>query len=119
MAVLTNSVVSGAGGRPITVNTLANGDTLVYNPGTNQRLVLLNNTAGSLTPTITGSAAPSGYNAPGGPINVNLGAAVQLGGPLAIGAARQINLDSIANHLQGTISLAACAGLTAFLLSDN
>lgn len=117
MAAITQSSTLGAGKLTITPTTLSASDTLTFNQGVNQTLVLHNGTAGSLTPTITGSTAPSAYNAPGGPIGANLSTGYAVGA-IAAGASRLIKLDTIANYLHGTITITGGTGITAFLLAD-
>lgn len=113
MAALTQTSKAGPGARSATPNTLSASDTMVYTPGTGQEIVLHNTTAGSLTVTITGSAATTVFPQGGGSINYASGLAVTV----AAGAAYVINCDAIANYLQGTITLTGASGLKAFIWS--
>lgn len=100
----------------ITPTVMASGDTLTYVRGTGQWLHLRNITGGSLTPLITGSAAPSAYAVDGAaPINTSTGWSI---GAMAAGATRAICLDDIWPYLQGAVTITGNAGMEAYVVGN-
>jgi hypothetical protein len=85
----------------LTRTVLSASDTLTYVPNTNQYLELDNNTAGSLTVVIKGSAPSAAFPVPGtGGTTIDL----STGRSIVIAASKTfgISLDSIAPYLAGT-----------------
>lgn len=100
--------------------TLTTSDTFTYVPNTNQVLALHNNTAGSITATIKGSAPSAAFPVPGAgntTVDLSAGKAVVVG----VSQTFYLALDSIANYLagNGTVTVTSTAGgITATLLSN-
>lgn len=96
----------------LTRTVLSASDTLTYNQGTRQQLVLFNTTASPVTVTITGSTAttitPPGY---GGTVSVASGKAVLVPATSTV----LVDLDDIYAYLQGNITLTGGVGVTAHL----
>lgn len=113
--VATSLGALAAGRKALNVNTLTGSDTFVYSPGTNQRMVLINNTAGALVPRLVGDAASASANAAGGPLGVSLTAGYVIAS-IAPAAAVTIALDEVANYLQGNCTIQTGTGLTCLLL---
>lgn len=115
MGVIAATAMSGLGVRVLTETTLTASDTLAYDPGiTGSILVLRNPTGGALSPTITGSQAPSVIPVAGyGNVSAAGGLAV---GSIAAGAARVVPLDSIKQYLLGTVTITGGTGLVASFL---
>ena len=114
MVAITPTSMTGPGVRVLNETTMTASDTLAYDPGSpNSVLVLRNPTAGALSPTITGSLANtaiivSGYG--------TVSAASLAVGSIAAGAARVIPLDSIKEYLAGVVTITAGTGLVATFL---
>jgi formyltetrahydrofolate synthetase len=115
MAVIVATAMTGPGVRVLTETTMTASDTLAYDTGRpNSVLVLRNPTGGALSPTITGSLASAAIAVPGfGTVSAAAGLAV---GSIAAGAARVIPLDSINLYLVGTVTITAGTGLVASFL---
>lgn len=113
MAAITQTTVKDAN-KPTDVTrvTMTASDTLTFNQGAGQMLVLYNTTAGAVTVTMTGSAAgsiaPSGY---GGSISLTGGKAVTV----PANGATVVDLDDIALWLQGNVTITNGTGLVAML----
>ena len=104
--------------RTVTIvpTVMASGDTITFTRGTGQWLHLRNITGGSLTPLITGSAAPSSFPIDGAaPLNTSTGWSM---GAMAAGATRAIPLDDIWPYLQGTISITGNTGMEAYVVGN-
>ena len=117
MGVIAQSVTAGPGQRPLTGTVLTASDTFTYSPGTRQRLLLVNGTGGSLTPTIGSGAATASF--PGVPSVTTTSYTM---GAIAAGAAKMVDIDSISAYCvssNGTVTVSAGTGLTAYLLSDS
>lgn len=114
MATITATDMTAVGAVDAVITTLdGTDDTFSYNPGKDPVLVLTNNTAGAISPTITGSAATT-VNCDGvGEIDVSTGFAV---GSIADGDSTAIRLKSIEAYLKGTIDISSGTGLDAQLL---
>jgi len=98
---------------------LSASDSFTYTPNTNQVLELHNNTAGSLTATIKGSAPSAAYSVPGaGGLTVDLSAGLAVVVPA--NTSKFVNLDSIAAYLagDGTVSINGAATMTAVILTN-
>jgi hypothetical protein len=92
--------------------TLTASDTFTYVPGAKQYLLLANNTGGSITATVNGSANT--------PINVQGYGSVATAGGKAIAVPANttmlVALDDISAFLKGTISVTGGTGLIASLI---
>lgn len=113
MAAIVESSIAGVGDKPITEVTLTASNTMTYKPGAGQILRLRNATAGALTPLITGSGAVSTVVPRVGTVNFAAGYTVP---SMAVGAVRDIFLDSIPDYLVGTLNIANATGIVATLI---
>lgn len=113
MAALTQTNAS-ADKIPTTVapQTLSASDTLTYESGTNQIIVLYNPTGSTISPKFTGSTAttisPDGY---GGTVSVSTGKSV----PVAAGTTVVVHLDDIRAYLSGNVTVTLGTGILAHL----
>lgn len=109
-AIALTSALGQNGPVTITRTTLSASDTLAYSKGSNQKLFLVNTTAGLLTATLTGNAATSisvpGY---GGTVSVSGGKAI----PVAANSSVLVELDDIYAYLEGTVTVTGGTGLIA------
>lgn len=100
MAVITQTSLQGSGSRASTVTVLSASDTLTFQKGQRQVLVLHNATAGPLTPNLVGDNATTvpvqGY----GSLDVSAGYTCP---SIAAGETVVIPLDSISAYLSGTV----------------
>lgn len=117
MAVITQvDNATSASGVPVTLTRtiLSASDTLTFNQGTRQFLVLFNTTASPVTATIIGSTAttisPPGY---GGTVSVSAGKAILVPATSTV----LVDLDDIYAYLQGTITVTGGVGVTAHLFT--
>lgn len=97
--------------------TLSASDTLAYVKGTGMQLVLANNTAGSLTATLVGSAAEAAYTVPGtGGTTLNLAA----GKAIVVPANNtvEVNLDDLELYLKGNITVTGGTALIATVVQN-
>ena len=100
-------------------NTLTASDTFTYVANTSQCLELHNNTAGSITAVIKGSAPSAAYPVAGaGGTTVDLSAGLSVVVPA--NASKLVNLDSQAAYLagNGTVTVTGATGMTAILLTN-
>jgi len=115
MVAIVASDLNVAGVRTVTETTLTASDTLAYDrsrPGS--ILMLRNPTAGAISPTIRGSQAASALEVNRvGTIDLSAGLAI---GSIPAGAARAIELDSIAEWLAGNVTVTGGTGLVAQFL---
>lgn len=117
MASITSTVRGGVA--LVNRNTATASDTFTYVPNTAQVLEIHNNTAGSLTVTVKGSAPSAAY-----PVNgvagqtVNLSAGLSL--TIAANSTYHVVLDSIAPYLagNGTVTVAGATGSIVTLLTN-
>ena len=114
IAITQNTV----GATTLTRTTMTASDTLAYVPGAGQQLYLANNTAGSLTVTITGSTAPATYVIPGTGGSTIAPSAGKVIGPIPANTTVEVSLDDLSLYLQGTITLTGGTGITATVLSN-
>ena len=111
MAAIASIVASQTGPFSGPISTLSADDTITFNPGKKQLLVLTNNTAGSLTATIDGSTATS-VMAPGvGAVDVSAGKAIAVGAGLSVA----VVLGAISAYCSGVVHITGAAGLKAQL----
>jgi hypothetical protein len=117
MANLNNTSIKAGGIITPTENTLSASDVLTWDQNVaGAILVLRNGTGGALSPTITGSQAPTAYPVDGvGPQNLSAGLAV---GSIPAGQTRIIPLDSRRQYFQGTITITGGTGITATILTN-
>jgi hypothetical protein len=117
MAAITQTSGVKDGGVPVAVTrtVLSASDTLTYNSGTGQVLVLFNTTASIVNVTIAGSAAPATIPVAG------IGGTFSLAGGkvLAVPASGTlvVDLDDLFQYLQGNITLTNGTGVTAHLFT--
>jgi len=111
MAVLTSTDTTINGVGTATVNVATASDTLTYVSGANQFVELDNQTAGSLTVVIKGSAPSAAYVVPATGTTMDLSAGLSV--TLAAGVCKFVNLDKISAYLagNGTVTLSGAAGL--------
>jgi hypothetical protein len=119
MAALTPT--SRAAGVVVTAtrNTASASDTFTYVPNTNQVIELHNNTAGSLTAVIKGSAPSAAFPIPGaGATTVDLSAGLSV--VVAASQTKFVALDAIAAYLAGTgvVTVTGAATLTVVVLNN-
>lgn len=112
MAAIVKTTTEGSGHRAVTEVTLGGSNTLAYEPGEGQILLLRNPTGGGIACTIDGADGTTIPVAKVGDVSVAAGYSA---GTIAAGAAVAIPLDSIAAYLQGVISVTG-SGLVATLL---
>lgn len=112
MAELTQTSKGGTGARAVTNNTLTASDTLVYQPGSGQMLIVQNDTGGSVTLNIDGDGQDDFDVAGYGTVDVSGGLDVVI----ADGAFCFIPLDTISHFLKGTVTLTGASGAQALLL---
>lgn len=117
MATIVPTLMTGTGVKNVVETTMTASDTLVYTPGTNQKLRLRNVTAGALTVTITGSNAVSRTYPEGG--TVNYAAGFSTGSIAATTGDIAIELDPIAGYLDGTVTLTGGTGIKASLFNGR
>lgn len=113
MATITATDMTGSGARTVTETTLTGTDTFTYTASKNPVLILRNDTAGALSPTIDGDGATSVQVSGVGAVDISGGYAV---GSIAAGAISSIPLTTIGEYLAGTIAVTGGTGLTAQLL---
>lgn len=114
MATIAPTSIAGTGQRLVTRTTLTSSDTLTYLPNTGQVLILMNDTAGSLTVSLDG-ADSTNVSFPGVPnVNVSNGYSSTV---MNAGQSRAIPLDTISAYLQGVITITGGTGATAILLN--
>lgn len=116
MAVITQTALSGVTDMVRTV--LSASDTLTYVPNSGQVLELANNTGGTLTAVIKGSAPSAAFPVAGsGGTTIDLSA----GKSVAVAANKtfRISLDAIASYLAGTgqVTITGAATLVATLVA--
>lgn len=100
-------------------NTLSASDTFTYTPNTSQCLELHNNTAGSLTAVIKGSAPSAAFPVPGaGGTTIDLSAGLSV--VVAANQSKFVNLDAHAAYLagNGNVTVTGAATMTAILLTN-
>lgn len=113
MATITATDASGAGAATVTEVTLTGTDDFTYNSASDPVLIMRNDTAGALTPTIDGDGGTT-VGLPGvGNVSVAAGYAT---GSIAAGAVVAIRLNTISKYLQGTIAITGGTGLVCSLL---
>lgn len=113
MATITATSMQGSGSRAVTITTLGASDTLVYQSGKNQTLVLNNITAGALTPNLVGDSATTVPLKGVGAVDVSGGYTTP---SIGIGDYAAIPLDTISSYLTGTIAITGGDGIEASLL---
>lgn len=114
IAITQNTI----GATALTRSTLTAADTLAYVKGQNMQMYLANNTAGSLTATLIGDAAPASYVVPGTG-GALLSPAPSAGKAIVVPAASsvEIALDDLSLYLQGNISVTGGTGLIATVVA--
>ncbi len=113
IAITTNT----QGATLLSRTTLTASDTLAYVPGANMQMYLANNTAGALTATLVGSAAPATYAIQGtGGTTIALSAGKAVAVPA--NSTVEVSLDDLALYLQGNITVTGGAGLIATVITN-
>lgn len=111
MAAIASINAAQVGAFAAAITTLSASDTITFNPGKKQLLVLRNTTGGSLTLNIDGAGGTT-VQAPGvGSVNVSAGLNI----PVAAGASVAVVLSTVIAYLQGVVTLTGASGLTAQL----
>lgn len=111
MAAIASINAAQVGAFAAAITTLTADDTITFNAGKKQLLVLRNTTGGSLTVTIDGTTGTT-VQAPGvGSVSVAAGLAI----PVAAGASVAVVLSTISAYCQGVVHLLGASGLTAQL----
>ncbi len=114
MATIISTNAQGYGAVAVTETTLdASSDTFTYLAGVGQTLILRNDTAGALTPTIDGDGATTVSVQGVGSIDISAGYAI---GSIGVGEVVTIKTETIAEYLAGTIDITGGTGLVAQLL---
>lgn len=113
MAVIASTSLKGVlGAQTLTVTTLGASDTLPYDANKKQALLLLNQTAGSLTATIDGDG---GTTIPvDGLGSVNVAAGLQI--VVAASEVRMVMLNTIRHYCQGVVTVTGASGLKAVIV---
>lgn len=114
MAVIAQTLLTGSLARVVTETTLGASDTLVYNAGRNQVLVLRNASGGALTPNIDGDGGTTVPVAGAGSVDVSGGYSLA---SVANAAVVAIPMDTISAYLAGTITVTGGDGMVATLVS--
>lgn len=117
MATLTATTRGGVA--LVNRNTASASDTLTYVPNTSQVLEIHNNTAGSLTVVIRGSAPSATFPVPGvAGLTTNLSAGLSL--TVAANTTYHVALDSIAPYLagNGTVTVSGATGAIVTVLTN-
>lgn len=105
---------SAVGVVPVVKTVLSASDTLVYNIGQVQTLVLENDTGSSATALIDGDGATSFV--PGGtgaPIDLSAGFSITI----PAGETRVVTLKNIQRFLSGVVTVSGAPGVLAYVLS--
>lgn len=108
MAALTNTTVTNGVFTP-TTNTLTSSDTLTYDSGKKQLLVLRNTTGSSVNVTIDGNGGTTVAVDGIGSVDVSAGLVVAV----PANATRAVLLPSIRHYLQGTVAVTGGVGVVA------
>jgi hypothetical protein len=113
MAAINSINASQAGAFAAPISTLSADDTIIFDAGKKQLLVLTNTTGASLTCTIDGDG--------GGTVSVPGLGAVSVAGGLAIavpaGESRAVVLSTVRHYCQGVVHLTGAATLKAQLFN--
>jgi hypothetical protein len=112
MAAIVKTSTGGTGQRASVDVTLGASNTLAYEPGKGQLLVLRNPTGAGIACVIDGAGGTTVPVQGATPLDVSAGYNV---GTIAAGASVVIPLDSISAYLQGAINVTG-SGLIATLL---
>lgn len=108
MAAIASINAAQVGPFAAAITTLTASDTITFNPGKKQLLVLRNTTGGSLTLNIDGAGGTT-VQAPGvGSVNVSAGLNITV----AAGASVAVVLSTVSAYLQGVVTLTGASGLT-------
>lgn len=111
MAAISSINASQSGPFAAAITTLSADDTITFNPGKKQLLVLTNTTGASLTATIDGSTSTT-VQAPGvGSVDVSGGKAIVVGAGLSVA----VVLGTISAYCQGVVHITGAATLKAQL----
>lgn len=114
MATVATISLQGVRERDETPTTLGASDTFVYVPGS--FLLIHNDTAGTVQPTIDGDGASTSLEIPGAGTK-DLSSGYQWSTTVAIGDMTLIPLDTIKQYLVGTIALTGADGAEAVILT--
>ncbi|MBX2847082.1 MAG: hypothetical protein KTR16_02085 [Acidiferrobacterales bacterium] len=112
MAALTVNEVSTTDATSVTVDTLTASDTFTFTG--NMYLILSNDTAGALSPVLTGDSAATVEVQGLGSIDVSGGSDVF--GSISAGAEKMLKLGVVSKYLTGTVTITGGTDLTARLI---
>ncbi len=101
----------------VTVGTLGENVSLVYQPDGNQFLVIHNITASTITPVIKGLSAPSGFKVSGlGLLNLTGGHSM---GEIAAGESIALPLHTVREWLKGDVVIEGATGANAYITTTT
>ena len=101
----------------VTVSTLGDTNSLVFQAGSNQMLVIENVTALPITPVITGLSAPDDFNVVGlGEIDLSNGYSLP---SIPAGESRALPLQNIHRWLKGDVTVTGAAGAKAYITTQS
>lgn len=111
MAAIASINAKQNGAFAAAISTLTADDTITFNPGKKQLLVLTNTTGGALTATVDGADGTT-VSVPGlGNVSVAAGTAIAV----PAGESRAVVLSTISAYLKGVVHLLGGTGLKAQL----
>jgi len=110
MAVITSTDATGSGSKAVTMTTLTASDTFTYKPGGNQYLVLMNASAGALTPNLLGDEVSTVSVAGAGDLDLSGGYTTP---SIGIGETVVIRTSTIEKYLTGTIEITGGTAIEA------
>ena len=117
MADIIQTSLKVKGAVTVTVGTLGENVSLVYQPGGNQFLVIHNITASAITPVIKGLSAPSGFKVAGfGLLNLTGGYSM---GEIAAGASIALPLHTVREWLKGDVVIEGATGANAYITTTT
>lgn len=114
MSTVTTVTQQGVRERDVTPTTLTASDAFVYVPGS--LLVIQNDTAGTIQPTIDGDGASSALEIEGAGTK-DLSSGYQWAATVADGDTTIIPLDTIKKYLVGTITMTGASGAKAYIIT--
>ena len=115
--VIQTSLYRQDGFVTVLVATMAGTNTLQFQPGEQQFLVIENSTGSAINPLIKGLSAPDDYNVQGlGEIDLSGGYAV---GSIAAGVSVALPLHNIHRWLKGSIELTGVTGAKAYIVNTT
>ena len=117
MADIIQTSLKVKGAVNVTVGTLGDNVSLVYQPDVNQFLVIHNITASAITPVIKGLSAPSGFKVAGvGLLDLTDGYPM---GEIAAGASIALPLHTVREWLKGDVVIEGATGANAYITTTT